>query len=52
MKTVSMMVAASGGLVAIGMAGWLQATQVPPVVARFAEADASVRQLGAFLRHA
>jgi hypothetical protein len=34
--------AAAGGLVAIGLAFWLQATQVPPVVARFAEADALV----------
>ena len=38
----AMAMAAGCGLAVIGVAAWLQATQVPPVVARFAEADALV----------
>lgn len=42
LRHAAMAVAAGGGLAVIGVAAWLQATQVPPVVARFAEADALV----------
>ena len=42
LRHAAMAVAAGGGLAVIGVAAWLQATQVPPVVAQFAEADARV----------
>ncbi len=38
----AMAVAAGSGLAVIGVAAWLQMTQVPPVVAQFAQADALV----------
>ena len=42
LRAAAMAVGAGASLAAIGMAAWLQGTQVPPVVARFAEADALV----------
>ena len=42
LRHAAMAVAAGSGLAVIGVAAWLQATQVPPVVAQFAEADALV----------
>lgn len=41
-RLAAMAVAAGSGATAILTAAWLQGTQVPPVVARFAEADALV----------